>query len=128
MISVFKLIGGEEIIGETSYQRDSYTLTNPMYIIDSPEYGMRLRDCLLLSEQNVLTIKRKYIILDYKPTKTLCEYYTITSEYTTKFSRPFIDAQIKASIKAMKIAIKEEEETVNKLSDTLRNITRSSLH
>jgi hypothetical protein len=129
MIVIFKLTNGEEIIGDlTDHGEHAYTLVDPMYIIESPDYGMRLRDCMMLSDEDRLSIKISHVITYYKPSKTLANYYGVASKFAAKFSRPMIDVQIQTSIAEMQIAMTEEEETVDRLTDTLRSITGSRLH
>jgi len=105
MIYVFKLISGEEFIGALDSDENPnndvefYNITNPMDILDGhDEYGsvtMKLRDVMLLSDDNFISIPRKAIIAYYPVSKIMVEYYQKAIMYANQYTKKKIERQIK---------------------------------
>lgn len=94
-INIVKLIDGEEIICEVNDSGNRLTLIGPMHVVpDDGEYGMRLRNTLLLSDATQFTVDYNKIMFIYKPSDVMVEYYVKALEYAKKYASPIINQQI----------------------------------
>lgn len=94
-INIVKLIDGEEIICEVMDIGNGLTLIGPMHVVpDDGEYGMRLRNTLLLSDVTQFTVDYNKIMFIYKPSGVMVEYYVKALEYAKKHASPIINQQI----------------------------------
>jgi ribosomal protein L31E len=118
MIYVFKLISGEEIIGaldsedETSKNNVEYfNITGPMTIVDGYDgYGavtMKLRDSMLLSDEEFITIPCKSVITYYSASKIMIEYYKKAIIFAREFTKKKIERQIKEATEELNEAMAE---------------------
>jgi hypothetical protein len=118
MIYVFKLISGEEIIGafddddETpDKDMEFYNIACPMSIVDGyDEYGgvtMKLRDTMLLSDDNLLSIPNTAIITYYPASKIMIEYYKKAIIFAKKYTKKKIERQIKEATEQLEEAMAE---------------------
>lgn len=113
MITIFKLINGEEIIGDVEGSTDAYyNVSDPMSIIgireDSPfNSGLRLRNTLVLSEEEFISVPLKSVVIQYKPSKPMCEYYLASVQYNKMYVNPEVNKQIVNSAKELKHTISE---------------------
>lgn len=127
-ISILRLNSGEEVIAEIDNVDDSnMLLINPMLIVDTRD-GMKLRDMLLLSETNQLTINRNSIILNYPPLKSLCDYYCSAVIYSEKHTRATAVEQIIAATLDMEDAIREQEVNATQLNKLLSKMGSPTRH
>jgi len=122
MIVVIKLVTGESIIGAVQYTsidqllcQGTIRITDPMSI-DRDEDGMKLRDSLMLSEQEVLIFRQDDIITSYIPITPLVDYYTKALVYAKSFTKPNTISQISEAIQDIEFALKQEEETKTRLA------------
>jgi ribosomal protein L31E len=106
MIYVFKLISGEEFIGELESDDENpsntvefYNIISPMAIVDGyDEYGtvtMKLRDAMLLSEESLMTIPSKAMMTYYPASKSMTEYYQKAIVFAKNYTKKKIERQIK---------------------------------
>lgn len=105
--SIVILMSGDEVIGDVAVFDDHIEVYNPMYIIDS-EAGMKLRDALILSDQDKLLFKMKDIITLYKPVDILVDYYRKAIEYSNLYTRKATQKQIKYAIEDLDEMVQEE--------------------
>lgn len=127
MIYVYLLNNGQQVMGDCNYQFDHLnkideapyvTIENPMFI-EKDEAGMKLRDCLMLSEGNKLTFRSNSIISFYAPTSEMREYYAKALTYAIRYTRPRAQHQIQAAVQDLEHAMQEEDEYANKLVNIL---------
>ena len=99
---VLRLINGENIICRIDVDVNSLedldacnyiTVYDPMSI-DRDEEGMKLRDCLMLSQDDKLIIRANDIITLYTPAERLVEYYTKALVYSKGFTKPMVNEQM----------------------------------
>lgn len=135
MITVFKLISGEEIIGRLECETDEefnsldqYELIDPMWIVPTDGGAMKLRDAAMLSENSALIFVPECIITCYKPSVSLINYYNKASEYSTQYTRESIANQIDLATYELDQMIRDEKEYAAKMGDILRKMTGSKLH
>ena len=141
MILIFKLIDGQEIIGTVQETLltppEYYTIMEPMSIMDSTSYmeeagygGMRLRDTLLLSDDESITIPSKFCITTYNPSKSLVAYYTKAKLYYRKYTKKDIDRQIEEAAADMEQSIHERESSTKTIAEILSklSIPKGKLH
>lgn len=141
MILIFKLTDGQEIIGEIDETllttSEYYTIVDPMSIMDSTAYmeeagygGMRLRDTLLLSDDESITIPSKFCITTYNPSQSLVSYYTKARLYYKKYTKKDIDRQIEEAAADMDQSIQERESSAKTIADILSklSIPKGKLH
>jgi hypothetical protein len=106
MIYVFKLISGEEFIGELENDDENpsntvefYNIISPMVIVDGyDEYGtvtMKLRDGMLLSDEDFMTIPSKAMMTYYPASKAMTEYYEKEILFAKNYTKKKIERQIK---------------------------------
>jgi hypothetical protein len=133
MITVFKLISGEEIIGKLDIETDEefdkleqFELHDPMWIVSAEGGSMKLRDALILSENTSLIFIPECIITCYKPSTPLTNYYNRAREYSIDYTRAAVDAQIEIAAQDLEQLIADEKEL--SFSDILRDMTGTKLH
>lgn len=126
MIKIFKLSNGNEIIGEVAEEEltnnEFYNIMNPMLIIGADDDyggGMRLRDAMLLSDEELLTVPVKHCILYYSPSKVFSEYYEIARVHYRINTKKEIEEQIRESTSDLAEHLQEKERRINK---SLRDI------
>lgn len=128
MIKIFKLTNGNEIIGEITEEELSnnefYNIMNPMLIIgaddDYGHGGMRLRDALLLSDEELLTVPAKHCIMFYNPSKVFRDYYELARIHYRTNTKKEIEEQIQEATADLADHLREKERRVNKsLQDIL---------
>ncbi len=103
MIKIFKLTNGNEIIGEITDEEltlnEYYNIINPMLIIGADDDygygGMRLRDALLLSDDDFMTIPAKHCMMYYSPSRVFVEYYQLANKHYKTNTKRDIEQQIK---------------------------------
>ena len=105
MIYVIKLISGEEYIGkfdgDESPKSDSeyYNIVGPMVIIDDQDksggVSMKLRDGLMLSDDDMISFPRKFVVAYYPASKVMAEYYLKAIIYCRQHTKKRIEKQIK---------------------------------
>ena len=141
MIHIFKLTNGEQIIGrleETELtNQDFYSILNPMLVIDSTPLmeeagygGMRLRDAMILSDDDKLVIPAKFCITVYNPSAALLKYYDRASVFYRKYTKKDIDRQIEDAVLDLEQAVREREASSKTLADVLAklSIPKGKLH
>lgn len=120
---VLRLINGENIICRIDVDVNSLedldacnyiTVYDPMSI-DRDEEGMKLRDCLMLSQDDKLIIRANDIITLYTPAERLVEYYTKALVYSKGFTKPMVNEQMKYAIDDLDEAMSERENESNRL-------------
>lgn len=106
MIYVFKLISGEEFIGafdsDDEFSKSNveyYNIASPMAIVDGyDEYGtvtMKLRDGMLLSDEDLMTIPSKAVMTYYPASKVMIDYYSKAIVFAKQYTKKKIERQIK---------------------------------
>jgi len=106
MIFVFKLISGEEFIGALDgtdeFPKNDmpyYNIANPMAIVDGyDEYGtvtMKLRDGMMLSDDDLMTVPNKAVMTYYPASKVMAEYYQKAIVFAKQYTKKRIERQIK---------------------------------
>lgn len=141
MILIFKLTDGQEIIGDIGENllttAEYYTIVDPMTIMDSTAYmeeagygGMRLRDTLLLSDDDSIVIPSKFCITTYNPSQSLVSYYTKARLYYKKYTKKDIDRQIEEAAADMEQSIHERETSTKTIAEILSklSIPKGKLH
>lgn len=141
MILIFKLTDGQEIIGDIEENllttAEYYTIVDPMTIMDSTAYmeeagygGMRLRDTLLLSDDDSIVIPAKFCITTYNPSQSLVSYYTKARLYYKKYTKKDIDRQIEEAAADMEQSIHERETSTKTIAEILSklSIPKGKLH
>jgi hypothetical protein len=141
MILIFKLTDGQEIIGDIEENllttAEYYTIVDPMTIMDSTAYmeeagygGMRLRDTLLLSDDDSIVIPSKFCITTYNPSQSLVSYYTKARLYYKKYTKKDIDRQIEEAAADMEQSIHERETSTKTIAEILSklSIPKGKLH
>lgn len=133
-IYVFRLVNGDEMMGDV---RDNpevdhcFDLHSPMEIITGRDSGgspvMKLRDTLMLSDDDKLPIFKKDIITYYKPFKALEDYYMIALRYAKETAKPQISLQIEESARELEQTIREEQQASSRLTDLLMKISKTTL-
>lgn len=129
MIYVFKLISGEEYIGALDSDEDYlkndaqfYNIASPMSVVDGyDEYGavtMKLRDGMLLSDENLMTIPSKFVVTYYPASKVMISYYQKAIEYAQSYTKKKIERQIKDATAMLEDAMAES--SMEKLLRELR--------
>jgi DNA transposition AAA+ family ATPase len=116
--SIVILASGDELIGDMAVFEDYVEVYNPMYIIDG-EVGMKLRDALILSDQDKLIFKMKDVITFYKPVDILVDYYRKAVEYSNMYTRQATHKQIKYAIEDLDEMVQEEKATLKSLMNIL---------
>lgn len=129
MIQIIITITGDEIIGELNNRLSSdepYSIMNPMYIIGRhDEYGvnaLRLRNVLLLSDDDVITIPKQHIVAQYKPSTMMGQYYTKAVDFDKKYGRPEIEGQLGAAIVSLEESCKEEDDRMKSISSLISKL------
>jgi hypothetical protein len=131
MIKIFKLTNGNEIIGEVSDEEltsnEFYNIMNPMLIIGADDDygygGMRLRDALLLSDEELLTVPVKHCIMFYNPSKVFREYYEVASVHYRSNTKKDIEEQIREATADLVDTLKGTDRRVAKsLQDILTKL------
>lgn len=115
MIYIFKIISGEEYIGKLDAapynNMEYYNITLPMAVVDGiDEYGgvtMKLRDAMLLSDDNILTIPNKMMIAYYPASKIMVEYYGKAVLYAKEYTKKKVEKQIKEATSMLNDAMAE---------------------
>lgn len=106
MIYVFKLISGEEFIGALDSDDENpsntvefYNIASPMAIVDGfDEYGtvtMKLRDGMMLSDNELMTIPSKAMMTYYPASKVMTEYYQKAIIFAKQYTKKKIERQVK---------------------------------
>lgn len=121
MIKIFKLTNGNEIIGDISEEEltsnEYYNIVNPMLIVGDEDYGyggMRLRDALLLSDEDMLTIPAKHCIMYYNPSKVFSEYYELARVHYRINTKKDIEQQIREATFDLAEHIKERDRRMSR--------------
>jgi hypothetical protein len=129
MIYVFKLISGEEYIGtfdgDESPKNDIeyYNIVGPMTIVDDhDEYGgvsMKLRDGLMLSDDDMISFPRKFVMTHYPASKVMAEYYSKAVIYCRQYTKKRIEKQIKEATGQFDASVSE-----NNLEEVIEEVIR----
>lgn len=83
-VQVVRLISGEEIICEVSYNNGEYTLKNPLRIMmnidrnNQNRVNLGFADWLPYFEDNTFVIKKEHVLFVAKPQKDMITQYTAT--------------------------------------------------
>lgn len=130
MITVFKLSNKDVVIGDIDFKLEHmtdldqvlyFTIHSPMNIVSDSD-GLRMRDCLLLSDQNKLNFRSIDVITFYTPTAQIVEYYKKALEYSLEYTKPAAGEQVKLAVMDLEEAMEEQDSKLNKLSEILRKI------
>ena len=119
MIYVFKLISGEEFIGALDSDDENpsntvefYNIVSPMAIVDGyDEYGtvtMKLRDGMMLSDDDLMTIPNKAVMTYYPASKVMTEYYQKAIIYAKQYTKKKIERQVKEATEQLDDAMSEK--------------------
>jgi hypothetical protein len=119
MIYVFKLISGEEFIGALDSDDENpsntveyYNIASPMAIVDGyDEYGtvtMKLRDGMMLSDDDLMTIPNKAVMTYYPASKVMTEYYQKAIIYAKQYTKKKIERQVKEATEQLDDAMSEK--------------------
>lgn len=135
MIRIFKLVTGEEIIGEIDdnllTNTNYYRILNPMSILnvrdDYGYAGMRLRDIFIISSEEYFTVKADHVVSHYAPTDNMITYYQTTSHYSNTYTKPVIDEQIKSATAEMERNIEDEKDSLREYTEQLLRASGSTL-
>ena len=122
MIKIFKLTNGNEIIGKITEEEltsnEYYNIVNPMLIVGGDdEYGyggMRLRDALLLSDEDFLSVPAKHCIMYYNPSKVFSDYYELARVHYRANTKKDIEQQIREATQDLAEHMREKEHKVNR--------------
>lgn len=120
--SIIILKSGDEIIGDVALFDDYIEVYSPMYIVDG-EVGMKLRDALLLGDENKLIYKLKDVISFYKPMNILVEYYKKAVEYSKQHTKEITVQQIKYAIEDLDEMLSQKRD---RFSDIMNMLSPSS--
>ena len=135
MIYVLNLATGLTIIAQSNIKIEHHeqldsapyvTVYNPM-TVERDQDGMRLRDYLMLSDNNELTFRSKDIISIYSPTQDVVDYYTAAYTYAIRYTRTASRQQIKAAIQDLQQMMLDEDEYNNRLVNILMKAGGSTL-
>lgn len=113
MIYIFKLISGEELIGafDSEDTGEFYNIASPMSIVDGfDEYGgviMKLRDGMMLSDESLMSIPKKFVITHYEASKIMENYYQKAIVYAKQYTKKKIERQIKEATEQLDDAMSE---------------------
>lgn len=131
---ILKLINGDEIIGKpdggTVVDGDFYNIINPMLIVsESEDYGgaMKLKDFFLLSDEEMLTIPSKHVIVSYKPSDSMSEYYDKAIIYARTYTKVMTDEQIRRAATEIDDMTTNKNQRSRDLTEILMKLTKSSL-
>lgn len=128
MIKIFILTNCDEIIGYVEdtidFSTDEYyNIVNPMYLRD--DYGkggsMRLRDAMMLSSDDMLTIPRRHVITYYNPSASMERYYHAAAKYSTEITKKEINSQVRNAATQLEESLEEEQESG--LTELLRRLS-----
>lgn len=131
MIRIFKLTNGNEIIGEITEEEltsnEYYNIVNPMLIVGADDDygygGMRLRDALLLSDEDILTVPAKHCIMYYTPSKVFTNYYELARVHYRTNTKKDIEQQIREATFDLAEHIKEKDRvTTRSFQDVLSKL------
>jgi predicted transcriptional regulator len=91
---------------------------------------MRLRDTLLLSDDDSIVIPSKFCITTYNPSQSLVSYYTKARLYYKKYTKKDIDRQIEEAAADMEQSIHERETSTKTIAEILSklSIPKGKLH
>lgn len=123
MIYIFKLVSGEELIGplDSDDTTEFYNIASPMTIVDGfDEYGgviMKLRDGMMLSDENLMSLPNKSVITYYEASKVMNTYYQKAIVYAKEYSKKKIERQIKEATEQLDEAMSE-----NNIEKVLREL------
>ena len=117
MIKIFKLSNGNEIIGEITEEeltsKEYYNIVSPMLIVGADDDygygGMRLRDALLLSDEEILTVPAKHCIMYFSPSKVFSDYYQLAKTHYRINTKKDIEQQIREATFDLAEHLKERE-------------------
>jgi hypothetical protein len=115
-IYILKLSNNEELIAEFDHDLsddlDGFVCTSPMSVIgmreDNPygAGGMRLRNALVLSDQDTLVIRSRFVMSWYEPSVAIKEYYKTAVLYNVAYSKNAVDLQIMKASNELSESIK----------------------
>lgn len=132
MIIVLKLVTGVDYICTLEcteadlIEAQRIEAIDPMSI-DRDVEGMKLRDVLMLAENDKLIIRSKDIITYYYPTKQMVEYYIKALVYSKNYTKPSALQQIELAVQDIEAAMQEEDEASKRLVRMLMKHTGSTL-
>lgn len=133
-VYVFRFTNGDEIMGEVHASPEidqCFDLHSPMEIVSGRDSNggpiMKLRDSLMLSDDDKLPIFKKDIITYYKPFKALEDYYLKALRYAKECAKPQISLQIEESARELDETIREEQQASSRLTDLLMKISKTTL-
>jgi hypothetical protein len=129
MIYVFKLISGEEYVGTLDTDdgapennMEYYNIVNPMEIVNGhDEYGsviMKLRDGMMLSDDDLMTIPSRAIMTYYSASKVMTEYYKKAILFAKQYTKKKIEGQIKDALSQLEEHM--EDSNIEKIMKELR--------
>lgn len=135
MIIVLKLSTGVDYVCSINASANEFSLASlPEHVevldpmsIERDVDGMKLRDVLMLSEDDRLIINAKDIISYYHPSKQLVNYYVKALVYSKNFTKPSAFQQIELAVQDIEAAMQEEDENAKRLSRLLMRQAGSTL-
>lgn len=137
-VQVVKLTSGDEIIGDVSLQEvsrrvgtvsgmmDVVIIKSPMSIVgDDGEYALRLRNTLLLSDDDKIIVDLQHVIMIYGASTAMVKYYHTALEYANTYTKPMVAGQIEYSTQDLQHRIAELTETQNDVMEKLAKVLGS---
>lgn len=128
---ILKLTTGEEIMGKVDIESSDeyYNVVDPMLVVGSRDiYGegaMKLRDALLLSDDAMLSIPSKHVILYYEPMLALQQYYDVAVDYSSKYTKPEISKQINDATMDIREGMRAEEKASKSLAELITKMQQT---
>lgn len=125
MLKVFKLVNGEEIIGQVvslNHEASDISLLNPMTILGfDDDSGFRLQNTLILAADNGILLPSYHILTCYNPSDSLANYYFTAVEYSNNYLKTQVNLQIQMSAQRLHMAF---EEMKDKMSEQKKYFTQ----
>lgn len=122
-VVVFKLANGTDVIGRAAISSslessavDSFLIIHDPMEIERGVEGMKLRDILMLADQEQLIIRMSDVITYYKPIDVMCDYYTKALAYAKNYTKLAVAEQIKVAVKELEETMRQEEEYSDSLT------------
>lgn len=138
VIQVVKLASGDEIIGtvyvkqemrfvdEVGERYSGVHIENPMSIVgDDGEYALRLRNTLLLSDDDKIIVDLQHVIMIYGASTAMVKYYHTALEYANTYTKPMVAGQIEYSTQDLQQRMADLAETQNDVIEKLAKVLGS---
>ena len=132
MIIVLKMSTGADYICTIECTEDDFIASSIIEVVDPMSIdrdsdGMKLRDVLMISDNERLTIRSNDVIFYYYPSKELSDYYAKALVYSKNYTKPNAARQIELAIQDIEVAMREEDATAKRLSQLLMRQSGSTL-